>query len=95
MKRPHIASIGTVRDSYDCAQAESLSGLYKTECIRRDGPFRTVDDLELGPLNRVHWFNEQRLHGSRRPVTPREFEQAYHRRITPLERPLSRELASH
>lgn len=44
--------------------AESLIGLYKLECVRRDGPFRTVDDLELATLNWVHWFNEHRLHGS-------------------------------
>ena len=40
-----IASIGSVGDSYDNAQAESLIGLYKLECARRDGPWRGVDDL--------------------------------------------------
>jgi putative transposase len=44
-----VASIGSVGDSYDNALAESVIGLYKTECVRRDGPFRTVDDLELPP----------------------------------------------
>jgi putative transposase len=33
-----VASIGTVGDSYDNSQAESLIGLYKTECTKRDGP---------------------------------------------------------
>jgi putative transposase len=43
-----LASIGTVGDSYDNAMAESVIGLYKTKCGHHDGPFRTVDDLELG-----------------------------------------------
>ena len=45
-----LASIGTVGDSYDNAMAESVIGLYKAECVRLDGPFRTVDDLELATL---------------------------------------------
>ena len=36
--------------------AESVIGLYKTECVRRDGPWRTVEDLELATLPWVHWF---------------------------------------
>ena len=48
-----IASIGSVGDSYDNAQAESLIGLYKLECVRRDGPWRGVD-LELATLGWVH-----------------------------------------
>ena len=33
-----VASIGTVADSYDNALAESVVGLYKTECVRHEGP---------------------------------------------------------
>lgn len=46
-----VASISTVGDSYDIAPAESVSGLYKNECVNHEGPFRTVDDLELGTLS--------------------------------------------
>ena len=46
-----VASIGSVGDSYDNALAESVIGLYKTECVRHDGPWRTVDDLELATLS--------------------------------------------
>lgn len=46
-----VASIGTVGDSYDTALAESTIGLYKTECVRIDGPFRTADQLELATLS--------------------------------------------
>jgi putative transposase len=42
-----LASIGTVGDSYDNAMAESVVGLYKNECVKIDGPFRTVEELEL------------------------------------------------
>jgi putative transposase len=90
-----IASIGSVGDSYDNAQAESLIGLYKLECVRRDGPFRTVDDLELATLNWVHWFNEHRLHGSLDLVPPTEFEDEHYRRINPRPQPRPGELASH
>ncbi len=44
-----IASIGTVGDSYDNAQIESLIGLYKLECVRHEGPWRGVDDLDSPP----------------------------------------------
>ena len=35
--------------------AESVIGLYKTECVRHEGPWRGVDDLELATLNWVYW----------------------------------------
>jgi putative transposase len=90
-----LASIGSVGDSYDNAQAESLIGLYKLECVRRDGPFRTVDDLELATLNWVHWFNEQRLHSSLNLVPPAEFETEHYRRNNPRPQPRPGEFASH
>jgi hypothetical protein len=46
-----MAYIGTVGDSYDNAMAQSVIGLDKTECVRHDGPFRAVDDLELATLS--------------------------------------------
>ncbi|MBA3266404.1 MAG: IS3 family transposase, partial [Nocardioidaceae bacterium] len=42
-----VASIGSVGDSFDNAMAESVIGLYKNECVKIDGPFMTVDQLEL------------------------------------------------
>ncbi len=73
-----LASIGTVGDSYDNALAESVVGLYKTGCVRHDGPFRGVDDLELATADWVWWFNHNRLHGSIGHVPPVEFEAAYY-----------------
>jgi len=90
-----IASIGTVGDSYDNALAETIIGLYKTECVRHDGPFRTVDDLELATLAWVHWWNHQRLHSAIGYQTPIEFEHAYYREHQPRQQPQSGELAVH
>ena len=83
-----VASIGSVGDSYDNAAAESLIGLYKTECTRRDGPWRSVDDLELATLPWVHWFNTTRLHSALGHKPPVEVEQEYYRAITAEQQPL-------
>ena len=72
-----LASIGTVGDSYDNALAESLIGLYKTECVHFDGPWRTVDELELATLLWVDWYNTTRLHSSIGYTTPVAHEKAY------------------
>jgi len=74
-----VPSIGTVGDSYDNALAEAVNALYKTELIRGpgQGPWRTVEDVELATLGWVHWFNNDRLHGYLNDVPPVEFEAAY------------------
>lgn len=90
-----IASIGTVGDSYDNALAESVVGLYKTECVKIDGPFRAADDLELATLSWVHWFNENRLHSSIGYLTPTEKENEYYRENNPQSRPALGEPALH
>lgn len=73
-------SIGSVGDSYDNALAESVIGLYKTELIRKRGPWRGVDDVEFATLEYVDWFNNRRLLGPIGDIPPVEFEQAYYRR---------------
>jgi putative transposase len=78
-----LASIGSVGDSFDNAMAESVIGLYKTECVRHDGPFRSVDDLELATLSWVHWFNTARLHSALDHLTPIEHETEYSVRSFP------------
>jgi putative transposase len=74
-----VASIGTVGDSYDNALAESVVGLYKTECVRPARPLRTVAQLELATADWVQWFNTARLHSSIGYNTPIEIETAYYR----------------
>jgi putative transposase len=75
-----LPSIGSVGDSYDNALAEAVNGLYKTELIRgpNQGPWRTVDDVELATLGWVHWHNTERLHGYLADVPPAEFEAAFY-----------------
>ncbi len=67
-------STGTVGDSYDNALAEAVNGLYKTELIRRRGPWRTVEQVELATLEWVWWWNNERLHGELNYRTPEEVE---------------------
>ncbi|GAB4100827.1 IS3 family transposase [Sinomonas halotolerans] len=90
-----VASIGTVGDSYDNALAETVVGLYKAECVKIDGPFRSADDLELATLSWVHWFNENRLHSSIGYLTPTEKENQYYREINPQRQPALGELTLH
>ena len=90
-----LASIGSVGDSYDNAMAESVIGLYKTECVRLDGPFKTVDELELATLSWVHWYNQNRLHSAIGHVPPVEYETAYNEKTNPRQQPLPGELTLH
>src|SRR5579871_6565703 len=70
-------------DSYDNALAESFNGLYKTELIRHQGPWRGLDDVEHATLDYVDWFNDRRLHGELGMVPPSEFEAAYYDSLAP------------
>jgi transposase InsO family protein len=77
-------SAGTVGDALDNALAETTIGLYKTECIREDSPFRagpirTLAVLEEITSGWVHWYNTSRLMHrlGRRP--PAEAEAGYYR----------------
>jgi putative transposase len=49
-------SVGSTGDSYDNALAECVIGLYKTEVIRRRGPWKGLDDVELATLTWVAWY---------------------------------------
>jgi putative transposase len=73
------ASIGTVADAYDNALAESTIGLFKTELIRRRGPWRTLDDVEIATLEWVDWFNNTRLHTELGDIPPAEHETNHYR----------------
>ena len=71
-------SVGSRGDSYDNALAESVIGLFKTEVIRRRGPWRTLEDVEFATLEWVDWFNTRRLLEPIGYVPPVEYEAAYH-----------------
>jgi transposase InsO family protein len=70
-------STGTVGDSFDNAMAEAVNGLYKTKLIRRRGPWRTVEQVELATLEYVWWWNNQRLHSELSYRAPINVEQAF------------------
>lgn len=73
-------SVGSVGDSYDNALAETNNGLYKTEVIRRCGPWRSLEAVELATLTWVDWFNNRRLLEPLGYVPPAAFEEAYYAR---------------
>src|SRR5262245_9141802 len=56
-------SVGSRGDSYDNALAESIIGLFKTEVIQRNGPWRHLESVEFATLAWVDWFNHRRLLG--------------------------------
>lgn len=72
-------SVGSVGDSYDNALAESVIGLYKTEVIRRRGPWRNLEAVEFATLEWVDWFSHRRLLEPIGNIPPVEFEDAYYR----------------
>jgi len=78
-----VTSVGSRGDSYDNALAETIIGLYKTELIRRRGPWKGIDDLEYATLEWVDWFNHRRLLEPIGYVPPAEFEAAYQRQEDP------------
>jgi len=53
-------SVGSVGDSYDNALAETVTRLFKTEVIRRRGPWRSIEAVEFATLEWVDWFNHRR-----------------------------------
>jgi len=71
-------SVGSVGDSYDNALAETINGLYKTEVIRRRGPWRTVEAVEFATLDWVDWFNHRRLLEPIGNIPPAEAEARYY-----------------
>jgi transposase InsO family protein len=76
-------SVGSRGDSYDNALAESVIGLYKTEVIRKKGPWRSFDAVEYATLEWVDWYNTQRLFGPIGLIPPAEHEANYYREDEP------------
>ena len=71
-------SVGSVGDSYDNALAETVNGLYKTEVIRRRGPWRSLEAVEFATLEWVDWFNYRRLLEPIGNIPPAEAEARYY-----------------
>ena len=71
-------SVGSAGDAYDNALAESTIGLYKTELIHRQGPWRTPEQVELATLEYIDWWNNRRLHSEIGDIPPAGKEAIYY-----------------
>ena len=74
-------SVGSVGDSYDNALAETVIGLFKTELIRQQGPWRNLEAVEFATLSWVDWFNNRRLLQPNGDLPPAEKESLYFQQL--------------
>ena len=74
-------SVGSVGDSYDNALAETINGLYKTEVIGQQGPWRNIEAVEFATLTWVDWYNNRRLFEPIGNVPPSEKEIEYYQQL--------------
>ena len=61
--------------------AETINGLYKTEVIRRRGPWRSLEAVEFATLEWVDWFNNRRLLEPIGGIPPAEGEARYYAQL--------------
>ncbi len=80
-----VTSAGSRGDAYDNSLVETINGLYKTELIRKRGPWKTLEEVEFATLEWVDWFNHRRLLGSIGDIPPAELEEIYYRGEVPAE----------
>ena len=71
-------SVGSRGDASDNALAETVIGLFKTEVIRRRGPWRSLEAVEFATLEWVDWFNHRRLLEPIGYLPPAEYEARYY-----------------
>jgi len=74
-------SVGSVGDSYDNALAETVIGLFKTEVIRRRGPWRSIEPVEFATLEWVDWFNNRRILEPIGNIPPAEAEARFYLKL--------------
>lgn len=55
----------------------------KTECIHREGLWRSAEQVELATCSWADWFNHDRLHSALGYLTPTGYEAAFHARENP------------
>ena len=71
-------SVGSVGDSCDNAPAGSVIGLFKTELVRRRGPWRNLEAVAFAALGWVAWFNTRRRLEPIGNVPPAEAEERHY-----------------
>lgn len=84
-----VASVGSKGDSYDNAAAEALNRLFKTELIRRRGPWKTLEHVELEVLKWVDWYNTTRPHSWCDYLAPAAYETDYYAALNPSTTPVA------
>jgi transposase InsO family protein len=67
-----------VGDLYDNAPAETVNGPFKTEVIRRRGPWRSLEAVEFATLECVDWHDNRRLLEPIGTIPPAEAEERHH-----------------
>ncbi len=60
---------------------EAFNGLYKAEMIKRRGPWKTKESVEMSTLQWVHWFNHIRLLEPIGYIAPAKGEDNYYRQL--------------
>ena len=71
---------GSVGDSYDNALAETINGLYKTELVKRHGPWKGLDHLGYATAEWVDWHDHRRIYQYCGDIPPVEAENRYYER---------------
>lgn len=77
-------SVGSVGDALDNALAETTVGSFKTELIRRQGPWRDIDHVELETMTWVDFFNTERPHEYLDDLTPIAVENLHYAQPQPV-----------
>ena len=70
-------SVGSVGDALDNALAETTVGSFKNELIRRQGPWRDVNQVEIATAEWVVWFTTERPHEYLDDFTPEAAEKLH------------------
>ena len=90
-----VASVASRGDSYDNAMAEAFNSLFQGELIRKDGPWKGLDDVEFAVAEYVDWYNHRRLHGEIGLIPPAEYEAAHYSQNPSAPEADTRELSLH
>ncbi len=60
-----------------------MIGLFKTEVIHLQGPWRSLAAVEVATMNWVDWYNNRRLLGSIGNIPPAEAEASHYAALEP------------
>ena len=79
------ASLTVLKKRFRRIKSVSLTvpviGLFKTEVIRPQGPWKNVEEVEFATLTWVDWFNNRRLLEPIGDRPPAEKENEYYRQL--------------